>query len=186
MDVNQYFASFANYILNKTVIICNNVNLRICEIEFYLKSDDHKDPYVHDLAEQHTYSNWYFHRYNNGTYKNGTFKGLDITFGDKSKAFGILIRSIYHPIDKIIEGPCKTVNKLLELFEVKSIMDFTDNKTMSIFNDKLKLVEMPDYDTQTIIRGPRIGLSNKNIEYQNKDYRFAIKGMIKKKVKSMH
>jgi len=37
---------------------------------------------------------WYFHRYGSKGYKSGTYKGLDITFGQDSMYGGILIRSI--------------------------------------------------------------------------------------------
>lgn len=189
------FDQMANYILNRTVIVCNDNILRICEIEFYLKSVDHNDPYVHDTSEQHTYGNWYFHKHHTGTYKGGTFKGLDITFGSLKSACGILIRSVMClgnsvsgsvNTKQVIEGPCKTVNKLLELLEVKSIMDFTQGNTIAINHEKLKLIEIQTPTTDIIVKGPRIGLSNKNIEYQNAEYRFAIKGLVKKAVRSLH
>lgn len=182
MDINQ----FANYILNRTEIVCNGNKLRICEIEIYLKSKDHPDPYVHDSPDQHTYGNWYFHKNGSGTYRGGTYKGLDITFGSQETAFGILIRSIYHPTCGLIEGPCRTVNKLLELLEEKSIIDFTKGKLISINHDKLKLVELPTSDIQPILRGPRIGLSNKSPEYQNREYRFVNSKSVKKGIKSLH
>lgn len=182
IDFNQ----IANYILNRCVLVCNGHILRICELEFYLKCESHNDPYVHDSPEQRTYGSWYFHKHHTGTYKGGTFKGLDITFGSSAMAFSILIRSIYCPGDSIVEGPCKTVNKLLQLLEVKSIIDFTQGKLLSINHNKLKLVEASIPASDAIVKGPRIGLSNKNVEYQNKEYRFAISRSVKKNAKSLH
>src|SRR5579871_4492522 len=155
------FSQFANYILNKTFISCNGHHLRICEIEFYLKSKEHPDPYVHDTPDQHTYGNWYFHKTGTGSYRGGTFKGLDITFGSADIAFGVLIRSVYDSKIGIIEGPCKSVNRILDLLEVKSIVDFTQGKLLGISHDKLMLKELKEYDSQNVIRGPRIGLSDK-------------------------
>lgn len=66
---------------------------------------------------------WYFHRFGK-TYKVGTYKGMDLTFGKGDKAYGgILIRAIssvgatdgkHLPPNEFIEGPCNTVNKILE------------------------------------------------------------------------
>jgi hypothetical protein len=54
------------------------------------------DEYTHCNDDQLKYGYWYFHKFPNGSYKGGTFKGLDITLGNnKDKYCGILIRSIY-------------------------------------------------------------------------------------------
>ena len=74
---------------------------------------------------------WYFHK-QGGSYKSGTYMGLDLAFGKGSKAAGgILLRSlvpaslindkafgtIAHNNDlkkDFIEGPCNCVRKVLE------------------------------------------------------------------------
>ena len=89
----------AEKILNETILISNDQIYRICEIEFYLKSTDHKDDYTHGNSDQNKYGKWYFHKFSSGAYKGGTFKGLDITLGsDKEpKCYcGILIRALYN------------------------------------------------------------------------------------------
>ena len=51
----------------------------------------------------------------NGTYKAGTYKGLDLAFGRDEEAFGgILIRSVCSLDNKFIEGPCLTVDNVLD------------------------------------------------------------------------
>lgn len=66
---------------------------------------------------------WYFHKFGK-SYKSGTYKGLDITFGKGSIAHGgILIRAISQldppPVNEFIEGPCNCVNKILALISTK-------------------------------------------------------------------
>jgi hypothetical protein len=46
--------------LNETVIVYNKLIYRICEIEFYLLSDDHPDKYTHGNDDQKEYGKWYF------------------------------------------------------------------------------------------------------------------------------
>jgi len=115
--VPENFTYIADIILNHTLLMINGYPHRICEIEFYLNSESHPDEYVHCHEDQTKKGTWYFHRYNNGTYKNVTFKGLDIVLGSENIYAGILIRSI---IDikqkKLIEGPCRTVNHILSLY----------------------------------------------------------------------
>ena len=70
------------------------------------------------------------------SFKCGTYKGMDLTFGCKQKNIfgGILIRSIMDLKDgKYIEGPCNSVSKLLEHREAKEFKD-------------LKLSSWPDHD----------------------------------------
>ena len=65
---------------------------------------------------QATCGNWYFHK-KGGTYKSGSFKGMDLACGDKeSNVFaGLLLRAIIDSSEKLIEGPCLVVDKILEL-----------------------------------------------------------------------
>lgn len=90
---------------------------RIAELEFYYNTAVFPDPYPHGDELQRTAGQWcgarqfhpspliatcgnrsvhfcrYFHR-TGGTYRSGTFKGLDITIGTDEKNYGgILIRS---------------------------------------------------------------------------------------------
>lgn len=150
------------------------------EFEFYcLDYNSHKDVFAHcDDLQLKTCSSWYFHRSGNNSahgwkfmndkendqenanwtnprpraaFRSGTFKGLDITFGEENKHFGgILIRSIRelkeNPIAStssmlspgdIIEGPCNTVNKILKDsgFEKIDHLTTANNFNLSIFGD---------------------------------------------------
>jgi len=86
---------------------------------------------------------WYFHR-KGGTYKSGSFKGMDLACGDKAgNVFaGLLLRAVIDPLDKLIEGPCLVVDKILELngflerFQENSIPFpvFSDVFSMPLYN----------------------------------------------------
>lgn len=91
----------------------------LAEIEFYLHNRDHPDPYVHRNPDQlQTSGRWCFHRASpapGAAFRGGTYKGLDITFGRPGDAGGVLIRAIYRLADgAYTEGPCKTVERILE------------------------------------------------------------------------
>lgn len=181
------FQQIADRILNYTLLMIDNNPHRICEIEFYLNCTEHRDLYVHGHDDQTKTGTWYFHRFNNGTYKNGTFKGLDIVFGSSNIFGAVLIRSIANLNDKkLIEGPCNTVNHILNLTGFDNILSFTENQSLNVLNNKhgLILIEGNPVKLEPISYGPRIGLSNKYPEYQNKKYRFVI-GPVKKEKKKL-
>jgi len=109
------FIQITDFLLNNCILSVNNNEYRICEIEFYYSSEEHKDSYNHCNKQQLIFGSWYFHRHSNGTLKNGNWKGLDLTLGSENNYLGVLIRSIFNVNTKIItEGPCLVVNKILE------------------------------------------------------------------------
>lgn len=186
------FDTIAEKILNSTELLINEKRFRICEIEIYFRSENHNDEYTHCNKDQSLFEKFYFHKYPNGTYKGGTYKGMDITFGktteEKNRYFGILIRSIYNIRDnEFIEGPCRVVNKILELNGHDNIRDMIGNRTLSIYNEKIvSIVHTDNLEFKNIYSGPRIGLSDKYPHYRNKNYRYVIyKNKIKKEKKKL-
>jgi len=182
------FDKIAKLLLNGTVLKINDNNYRICEIEFYLRNEDHDDEYTHCNEDQSQFGKWYFHKYKNGTYKSGTYKGLDLTLGTKDKYCGILIRSIYNiDDDEFITGPCKSVNKVLEEYSKKSVEDFTKNKLLSAIENKHNFVlEDSELEKEEIYVGKRVGLSDKYPEFADRNYRYLImKDKIKKQKKDL-
>lgn len=183
-------ADVADIIMNKSHLRCNGKTYRVCEVEFYLLSDSHDDKYTHANPDQLRYGRWYFHKYKTGAYKSGTWKGMDIAMGSKKddKHCGILIRSIYDvENDKMIEGPCRTVNELISRWNHDNVKEFMFNKKspLSVTRSKNnRYVYMRDNDTfeeEDIYTTKRIGLSDKFPEWQDVHYRFFIKkNMIKK------
>lgn len=183
----KHFKSIADHLLNHCYLLANKSAFRLVEIEFYLKCDSHSDPYTHCLEDQQKLHTFYFHKFKNGTYKSGTFKGMDLVFGSKedNAYFGILVRSVQDmQTGEIIQGPCNAVNRLLKECKKESIMDLTKGRSIHLFNNKnLKLVESDDLEKIPMARGPRIGLSDKYPEYQNRNYRYVIHHQSIKKAK---
>lgn len=196
MDYNildeKSFYPIADFLLNNCTLNVNKKKFRIVEIEFYLKSPKHNDEYTHCNPEQLLFCFYYFHKFATGTFKCGTFKGLDLTFGQEKENiyFGVLIRSIMDmENNQVIEGPCNVVNKILSYYDCKKVIEFISPDTnLSIFkNDKkLHIKQENTLNNEEIFSGPRIGLSNKYPQFQNKPYRFCIyQNKIKKNKKTL-
>ena len=122
-----------NNFLNAQVLVLNltdtspKIEFRLTEIEFYLYSVTHPDPYTHRAEEQKYKNRFYFHKFSNGTFKSGTWKGLDICLGNGDSYFGALIRSITDiGTGRTIEGPCLTVNRILDHFGSGNVRDVID------------------------------------------------------------
>lgn len=190
-NINQALLNrIAESILNKhQILIPDNDNklhtYRVCEIEFYVKNNHHNDEYTHQDNHQKTYAKWYFHRTKSGNYKGGTYKGVDLTFGNEDTYFGVLIRSIYSVENgEIIEGPCRCVNTILELNNCKNVSDYMVNRTDPLnarSNNNFYIKRCRGLKKYNIYSGPRIGLSDKYKDYQNIPYRYVImKDKIKK------
>lgn len=183
------FNEIANTLLNKTVLVVKDKTYRLCEIEFYYKGKDHDDTYTHTINDQSEFGKFYFHKYKNGSYKSGTYKGVDLTFGDRETMLycGVLIRSMMDVNTKeFIEGPCKCVNKILELFGFNDVKSFMDGKQspLSIYNKEQQLYIMDsNLDKNDVFVGPRVGLSDKYPEWKMKDYRYATNIKLIKKQK---
>jgi hypothetical protein len=204
--VPENFSYIANKILNNLIFIIMGIPHRICEIEFYLNSNRHQDLYIHGHTDQTIKGSWYFHRFNTGTYKNGTFKGMDIVLGSKvenktarssndgsqsmSTIYGaILVRSIINintNTNVLIEGPCKTVDYILQQYKVDNISALTNNASLNILdnNKGLVLIDVENLPSESILHGPRIGLSDKYPDYRDRKYRFVI-GSVKKEKKKL-
>lgn len=172
------FEDIANQLLNESYLKINNIKYRLIEIEFYLRNHQHPDMYVHANAEQLLAYKYYFHKFATGTYKAGTFKGMDIVFGDadSNTYFGILIRAILNTeTDVLIEGPCNVVNHILNAYEYNAIMDLTKNKSVRIRKNSNDFVlkSTSKFDLECMYRGPRIGLSGDK-KYVTDPYRYCI------------
>ena len=171
--MEKIFLEYAEKLLNNTLLCVKDNKYRICEIEMYHHGKDHLDEYTHKDVLQMEFDKFYLHRFRNGTFKSGTYKCMDITYGDvKTKTyFGILIRSIQNiDTNEFFCGPCISVNELLKLYNCKEFGEFVKNWDI---NEEFKLHEavLPKED---IYVGPRVGLGDKYPEFKLKNYRYAI------------
>lgn len=109
----QHFSNIARFLLNNCVVRAGNRTFHLREVEFYYKDlSAHPDLFTHGDPVQLEMGRWYFHR-TNGEYRGGTYKGLDITFGDGQTFAGILIRGLQPDDGDHIDGPCLSVDQLL-------------------------------------------------------------------------
>lgn len=136
---------------------------RIVEVEAYVHSPHHADPYAHGDEGQATCGNWYFHK-KGGTYKSGSFKGMDLACGDKeSNVFaGLLLRAIIDSSEKLIEGPCLVVDKILELNGKASIADFASGRSAAelsaLSTEGLFLAPAVESRSHAVRSAARVGL----------------------------
>jgi hypothetical protein len=186
------FDDLADQLMNKHYLAIYNdqewIYYRICEIEFYLTTENHPDPYTHQDPQQLTCEEWYFHKAKVGgeNYKSGTFKGLDITFGENVYG-GILIRSIKHIHDAIIEGPCNIVNHILGITNSTVIFDLVQKmSTLNVFtNNYLKIISTDELTNEEIYFSRRVGLNSvKDFGFCIAPYRFMIYPYLIKKYRA--
>jgi hypothetical protein len=153
-DINDDFRRIADDLMNKWVLKIHESTYRVCEIEFYLSSNTHKDGYTHGHDLQKTSGCWYFHG-----------SGVDITFGINGSYGGILIRALLNiDTDTYIYGPLKIITELFSNYR-------------SVYNDSYSfgIVRSNDIKYEKPIAAPRIGLNKtKNPEMFDKFYRFLI------------
>jgi hypothetical protein len=160
-NIEMSFNRIASDIMNDWILKANNSSYRICELEFYYKSESHQDPYIHGHKLQTQMGKWYFHG-----------SGLDLTFGSEKYHRSILIRAIYNlDEEKYIYGPLNSVTELLGnlpgIYGGDFILQFQkDDK------DKIKK------ETKIIpVKAPRVGLSavkDNDGKFCDKKYRFFV------------
>ena len=136
-EVEKSFDRIAKDLFNNYLLNIQGNRYRLTEIEFYYKSDNHKDSYTHENERQLTKDNWYFHRFKNPEkYKKVPVKGLDLTIGNKNKNIygGILIRGIKDiKNNDIIDGPGKIVNKIIDILGTDKIDKIVKTNVYNVF-----------------------------------------------------
>jgi hypothetical protein len=109
---DAWFTRLAARLLNGSHLVAAGQPHRLAEVEIYYYHDAHPDPFSHRDPLQRQTGRWYFHK-THGGYRGGSFKGLDLTFGDAAAFGGILIRSLETPHGTLIDGPSLCVDHLL-------------------------------------------------------------------------
>ena len=115
-----WFDRIATRLLRGTHLLVAGTPHRLTEVEFYYFSESHPDPFTHRDPLQRARGRWYFHR-TGGTYKGGSFKGIDLTFGDGEAYGGVLIRGLERPDGTLVDGPSLCVDHLLAACGVASV-----------------------------------------------------------------
>lgn len=223
MDYKELFDKLAQFLTQQVAMhIAGKYYCRLAEIEFYYTVETgghtHKDPFSHCHPFQLTSGEWYFHRINknlSSNYKGGTYKGLDISIGDKSRGIygGVLLRSLLL-LDqsgwKLIEGPCLLVDFILKKNGASSIEELVSNHLKNVLNvdenasvlclklrselsKELQVKLFPNDNRYSILYdSPRVGLTLRNKEklqdrklFIMKFYRYTIAPKELKKCKNL-
>ena len=106
------FTELAQLLLARATLHIAGRSHRFTELELYYRGFDHLDPFTHGDERQQQLGRWYFHR-TGGGYRGGTYKGLDIAFGNAAAFGGILIRGIASGDGALFDGPCVVVDHIL-------------------------------------------------------------------------
>ncbi|HVK11308.1 MAG TPA: hypothetical protein VM597_21235 [Gemmataceae bacterium] len=159
-SAGQWFAGIADALLNHVRLVVVGEPWRLTEIEFYYRGAGHVDPFAHADPVQVYLGRWYFHR-TRGAYRGGSFKGLDLTFGDGEARGGILLRGAEREDGTVIDGPSLFVDALLHSTMTASVRDLDEllgdrlawDRSSPIYFDPAKA------DVRPILACARVGLS---------------------------
>ena len=136
---------------------------RLVEIEFYFDSKEHPDPFAHRHPEQATLDRWYFHR-TGVSYRGGSFKGFDLTFGNGVAHGGILIRSLETPDGRLVVGPSLCVDYLLVTTgsaSVAALAGAIGDRRATDPESPLQLIDGDGSVDVTLFSSARVGLTLK-------------------------
>ncbi|MCI0699920.1 MAG: hypothetical protein L0241_02420 [Planctomycetia bacterium] len=160
---HPWFTEVAAQLLNGCDFIVAGNRYRFAELEMYFSGDPHPDLFAHRDPLQLESGRWYFHR-TRGEYRGGSFKGLDLTLGDGTSYFGLLIRTIVSAEGTILDGPCVMVDHLLtqtKASNVAALDGIINARSIWDATSPLHIVEAEKPRTATIYQCSRVGLSLK-------------------------
>lgn len=183
------FASIASELIGGCSLVVAGQPHRLREIEFYYQDEHHDDPFAHGDPVQRTSGRWYFHR-EGDSYRGGSFKGLDITFGPEGPFGGILIRTIEAPDGTVINGCSLCVDHLLSQTEkpdVATLDGQIGERRVWDTSSPLHLARIEPPEGREIVATARVGLTLKMMfrnpempRYIMARYRFLDEPSIKK------
>lgn len=180
-DGRAWFAEIAARLLNEWDLTVQGERHRLAEVEFYFYSPPgHGDPFAHRDPIQRSLGLWYFHRAGRegaGSYRGGSFKGLDLTFGDGEAFGGILIRSLETSGGSLIDGPSLCVDHLLARTECERIADLDQRiagRTAWDEGSPLGLAPAVSPRAGRVFRSARVGLALKQSKATEEGFRYAL------------
>jgi hypothetical protein len=162
------FRRAADLILRRTTWFMGAVPHRFTEVEFYWNGRHHGDTFTHGDPMQREFARWYHHR-TAGEYRGGTYKGLDIAFGARDVAAGILVRGVER-LDgdrALIDGPCMCVDRLLSLTGSPSVQHLAASFDRSVdapasgASPSYLAVHDAPHAVPGVFESPRVGLTLK-------------------------
>ena len=175
--IDAWFAAIAERLLNGTELFIARQAYRFLEIEFYLFGLDHEDPFTHHHTNQYHCGHWHFHR-TGGSYRGGSFKGIDLTFGNGKSSGGILLRSVAGPDGSVIAGPSLCVDHLLHALRVDRVAELDrllNNRGAFDADNPLSLRPMERVEQRELLCTARVGLSLKKAKTGDERTRYLMR-----------
>lgn len=193
-NAGDWFDRIAKLLLVDLRLLVAGQSHRLVEVEAYYHGPEHADPFAHCDPIQHHCGRWYFHR-TRGTYRGGSFKGVDLAFGDAVAFGGFLIRGIETPTGDLVDGPSLTVDHLLKQTGAKTVAELDrqiaerpawEKDSSLAFHVAASPLDFPIY------RSARVGLSLKRVaeyptmpQYLSRRYRWLTEPCRTKKGRSL-
>lgn len=187
-SIDEQFNRIADFFLKSALFMIASEQHRLLEIELYLHTTYHPDPFTHCSEFQRSFARWYFHR-KNKSFCGGSFKGLDITFAPHAGFAGILIRTIENSRGEVINGSSLVVDYLLHRTghdHIQSLNTEIDNREIYKSGSPVYFTSAADANRE-ILSTSRVGLSLKQYpdkpmmpDYIARPYRFLSEPKIKK------
>jgi 3-methyladenine DNA glycosylase Mpg len=174
---DDWFSRIAHHLLNGCSLVVGRQPHRLVEIELYYWSPAHPDPFTHRDPIQFHIGHWYFHR-THSVYRGGSFKGLDLTFGDGDTSGGVLIRGLEKPDGTLIDGPSLCVDYLLDVTGATTVaeLDRTIGKRLAWEKENpLFLKTTESREKPSPFRSPRVGLSLKRVTSHSDSTRYILR-----------
>src|SRR5438552_12754590 len=159
----SWLADLAGRLLNGVELLVAGQPYRFAELEAYYYGEGHPDPFTHRDPLQYQNGRWYFHR-TGGEYRSGSFKGVDLTFGDGKAMFGVLVRTVVALDGTVIDGPSLTVDHILGLTgtpDVPTLDGRIAGRQVWDTSSPLAVRESSAPRGQAVYRTARVGLSLK-------------------------
>lgn len=180
-DFDGWLASVAGRLLLASRLVVGGRRFRLIETELYYHGPGHPDPFAHRDPVQQTPGRWYFHR-SRGAYRGGSFKGVDLSFGDTDSFAGALLRGmIDEDTGEVTDGPSLLVDRLLSATGCRTVAELdakTDGRPGWDERNPVRLIDVPT-ENRPLLRTPRVGLSlrtarpdGEHLRYLLRPYRF--------------
>jgi hypothetical protein len=158
-----WFGTVVDRLMNKCDLVIAKTRYRFSELETYYYGGAHLDLFAHRDPVQLEDGRWYFHR-TAGEYRGGSFKGLDLAFGDGKSYFGILIRGVVALDGNMLDGPCVTVDHMLaqnKAASVAALDGIINERKVWDASSPLHLVPAEKPRTHQVYATSRVGLTLK-------------------------
>jgi hypothetical protein len=176
-ELEEWFGRIAGALLNGCRLMVGKRPHRFIEVETYYCGEGHPDPFTHRDPMQLQLGRWYFHR-SRGTYRSGSFKGVDLSFGDGKAFGGMLVRGIEKPGGEIIDGPSLCVDYLLDATGAGTVAALDRTIAGRLAWDPVSpmyLEEDASAERRPICRSSRVGLSLKKARGEPEQPRFVMR-----------